>query len=357
MKNPDKGVSFLNVNGSQAIIPKARGIFSKHLSDAEYEELMRKRSVTEIAALMKSHPYYKDSLASLSITDPHRGQIEELLNMDIFVKYEKLARYCKPGDEFAAYYLRRSEMNEILKALHLVSIGYPGGFASQMSVYLKGKVSFDIFSLSSAKNFAQITEVLRGTPYFKVLRNQMAADPRLRNFPATEAAVIKSSYADLFAVIDKSFKGREREEIRNLFLLEAEIYNLELILRIKSYFPKAYSPQQIKDLTLPYIYKINKSKLDQLVNARDVNALTNLYKTLGIERFMGLVDIEELNVTGDKILYEHGARMLHMTTSPSAAMAAFIMLAKLEKDNVISVIEGVRYKMPPERIRLLLRHI
>lgn len=41
---------------------------------------------------------------------------------------------------------------------------------------------------------------------------------------------------------------------------------------------------------------------------------------------------------------------------PCRAKMAFILLRQIEAENIIRVIEGVRYQLPPERIGSLLCH-
>ena len=44
----------------------------------------------------------------------HRAQIEEALSKDVYYKYESLMRYSFRKGKFGAYFLMRSEINELL---------------------------------------------------------------------------------------------------------------------------------------------------------------------------------------------------------------------------------------------------
>lgn len=344
----------MQATGSQAIIPKARGMYAKRLTHAEYEELLRRRTVPEVASVLKRHPYFKDSLATLSITDPHRGQIEELLSMDIFSKYESLVRYDFSPDSFSAYYLIECEMREILRILHLISIRLAANYLNQMPSYLVGKVRIDLLRMAGVRSFPALLEVLRFTPYYKVMREGYERDPNLRNYPLVEAALLQFGYSEIFALAGRSFKGRELEAVRSLFLQEAEIYNLELIVRVKTYFPKAYTPVELKKLLLPYTFHLTKRSVDALVHAPTLESLYPLFRTSGASRYTGTAGADEVGAAGGRVLYRHARRMLHLTQSPAAALAAFISLAKLERENVVNIIEGVRYTLEPEKIRAML---
>lgn len=346
----------MHITGSMAIIPKARGIYAKRLTLPEYEELLRRRSVPEVAALLKKQPYFKDGLATLSTTDTHRGQIEELLNMDIFNKYLQLSHYDFSRNNFSIFYLDECELREILKVLHLLSIGVQGGYLGQIPPYLDNATDVDLFRLGQARSFAEVVEVLRHTSWYKPVRQCFEADPLLRDFALTEAALLRHYYEDVFRLVNESFSGREKETVANLFLLEAEIYNLELLVRVKTYYAGAYSAAETKELLLPYRYRIPKRTLHAMTETPGIEQLRVLLRQAGAEKYTGPIKADELDATSGRVLYRYAQRMLRLTTSPSAALAAFVTLAKLERDNVVNVVEGVRYNLPPETIRKLLRH-
>ncbi|MEG2769274.1 MAG: hypothetical protein RR902_00480 [Oscillospiraceae bacterium] len=74
----------LNDFAENAIIPMTRAIFARRISKNEYTQLMRRRSVPEVAQVIKAHPYFEGSFQSLSDSVPHRGHLESLLNGDIY---------------------------------------------------------------------------------------------------------------------------------------------------------------------------------------------------------------------------------------------------------------------------------
>ena len=340
--------------GTQAIIPKARGMFAKRISPADYEELMRRRTVPEVAALLKRHPYFKDSLATLSTIDPHRGQIEELLSMDIFEKYQSLLHYDFSDDSFSAYYLRECEMREVLRALHMLSIGLAGAYMNQIPSYLVGKTEVDLFALGQARNLEQLVEAVRGTPWHRPLRARFLADPYLRDFPAAEAALLRAYYEGVFALMEKDMRGREAAAVRDLLLQEIEVYNLELLLRIKLYFPTVYREDELRSLLMPWYWRIGKRRMDVLVQAETPESYLALLRNIPSLRYMGGATPDDLAAEGGRQTYHHARTVLHLTSAPHAALAAFISLAKLERQNVVNVIEGVRYGLAPERVRSML---
>lgn len=342
--------------GSLAIIPKARGMFAKRLRIAEYEELMRRRTVPELAAVLKRHPYFQDSLATLSTVNPHRSQLEDLLNMDMFQKYERLLRYDFTPHSFADYYLWECETREIISMLHMLSSGMPEMYLKRIPSYLVGKLSFDLYEVAESRSFEDLLEALKHTPYYKVLYECFVSDPDLHDFPAAETKMLCYYYQEVFDTIEKSFSGQEQAAVRGMFLQEAEMHNLDLIIRVKMFYPNIYTPEELEQLLLPFRLHVTKSRMQAMTKAPNIETLHAQIQGTSAAQYMSRLDTPgKIAMTGSLILYRYARRLLHLTTSPSAALAAFMSLARLERENVVNVIEGVRYGLPPERIRDMMR--
>ncbi|MDL2253640.1 V-type ATPase subunit [Ruminococcaceae bacterium OttesenSCG-928-I18] len=343
-------------NGTQAIIPKARGMYAKRLSNAEYEEMMRRRTVPEVAAILRRHPYFERSLATLT-SDPHRGQIEELLNRDIFKKYEELIHYDFEGDSFSEYYVDECEVDELLRRIYLFSIGIPQAQPSMVSEHLVGHVRIDLYALAEVTSFEEAVEVAKKyhSPYYRVLQEHYNQDPALKDFPLLEARMWNEYYRLLFKRIDDNFSGREKQQVSRLFLQQIESYNVELLLRVKTFFPQVYEEEELRGLLQPYRYRISRVQMNKLIKAPTPEAFIQYYRQLPFVPSLISSKPDEFMLTTDQHLFLFTQRVLRMSASPFAVLAAFLLLAKLQKDNVVNIIEGVRYKMPPEEIGALLR--
>lgn len=345
------------VDGSKAMIPKARGMYAKRISNAQYEELMRKRTVPEVAALLKKHPYFKNSLATLSTREPHRAQVEELLTIDIFNKFEELVRYDFNDHSFAQYFLVECAVRELMSVIHRLSIGQTGAYMSRLPHDWSSRMELDLSQIANVRTFAQLVESMRFTRYYKVLRKCYELDPNLQNYPLVEAELLRFSYAYTFELAHQCFSGQELASVENLFKYDAEIYNINVIMRIKTYFNKAFPPDAIRKLLMPYTYRMPKRVLNTMIDAKTPLEVAAILSTVKQgKRSKGISSPEEIDAIAGRALNEYARQLLHLTTSPSATLAAFMTLAKQERENVVNVVEGVRYGLPPEQIRKLLKY-
>ena len=78
---------------SNAILAKARSMYSHRLTEQNYEELLKRRSINDLVAYLKSETAYSGILADLKEVNIHRGQLEALLNKEIFLRLDRLMRF------------------------------------------------------------------------------------------------------------------------------------------------------------------------------------------------------------------------------------------------------------------------
>lgn len=348
------GDKMAKVNAS-AILPKARGMYAKRLSKEQYQDLMRKHTVLEVGAILKKHPYFQKSLSSLSITDPHRQQMEDLLEDDIFEKYETLARYDYNPNSFTDYFICYCEVQEILTVLRMISVGILQDTIKPFPPYLIGKLCYDVFGLVNAKDFSQVMAVLKRTPYYRVLYPFWMQDPSLKNYPLIEAALVKYYYSRVFILAKQNLNAQETKQVLGLFFQEAEAYNINIILRIQKYFPDVYTTEEIMSFLVPYHHRVSPEKLKNALGKGNDDALLSVCRQSLGDSTLQMRDLNSFYIRSKKKIQRYAEQLLHLTTSPSMAVASFIFLAQIEKDNVVNIIEGVRYGLSQEQIEKLMQ--
>ncbi len=338
-----------------AIIPKARGMFSERISKESYGELCRKRTVAEVARYLKTHPYFENSLASLSDIDPHRGQIEELLRKDIYVKYERLAHYIPKTDKFGRFFVMESELNELITVLTILSIEGENKYISSLPSFLIQKLSFDLMELAKASDYNAMLKVIEHTPYHKILKELSDMEPTKRLLSA-EAKLWSYYYRTVLKAIESSVPAAERRSVKILFLEELELINVNMLVRVKKFFAKSFTPSDIRRNLIPHRYLLSRRVLHEMSEAEDFNSLCEMIENSIIGRLYSGPRSPDFLLSQQRRRYKRALLRLHLTTSPSVSLASFIILSKLERLNIVNVIEGVRYKLPPSDIEALLRN-
>lgn len=341
-----------------ALVPKAKAIGAQRLSSADYDELMRRRSVLEVVSTLQSHPYFKKTLSGLTGTNLHREQIEQALSKDVFVKYEGLMRYSFREGHFGAYFLVRCEVDELLQKLRLLSMGAKEKYIVRMPGFLTLHTSFDLLKLAAATTAEDCLPVLAGTPYADVLRGVLPKKGQPLDYLVCEHAFVAYFYDYVLKKIDADLSGRTAAETRELFLCEGEIYNLDLLFRAKAFYPESFTPAKLKELLIPVYHMLDRRHLEHLAEAQNLQEFLQLYNGGRAARLYGR-RTSSFDDAGDvpeyRMLYRKAQRLLHFSSKPQTVLAAVLCIANLERSNIITVIEGVRYGIAPEKIALYLK--
>jgi V/A-type H+-transporting ATPase subunit C len=341
-----------------AMVPKAKAIDARRLTRTDYAELARKRSVLEITAALQAHPYFSDSLKGLSQTNLHRAQIEEMLRKDVFYKYETLMRYSFHKSRFGGYFLMRAEVSELLTKLRLMSLGFKHHYIIELPGFLADKTSFSLIKLAEAETPADCLKVLVGTPYERILRDVMPKDGQKLDYLACEHAFLSYYYTTTLAEINHSLSKRVAEQTRELFCIQAEIYNLDLLYRAKTFYNDQFPPLRLRGLLLPVYGALSPRQLYQLASAKDGEEFLHLYAASPACKAYGMFSadpMQQSDLPALRRLSHSAERLLHFSSEPQPVLVALLTLAELQRSNIINIIEGVRYGLPPDQIMAFLK--
>ena len=111
---------------SNVVLAKARAMYGRRLTPQSYQELLACRSVSEIAAYLKSHTSYGKILSGINENDIHRGRLESLLRQRVLEDCASLCRYeISVGEHFSQYLLERAEIEQIIHSVSHLMAGSP----------------------------------------------------------------------------------------------------------------------------------------------------------------------------------------------------------------------------------------
>lgn len=350
----------LHNKAALAIIPKAKAIAARRLTKEDYAQLMRKHSVLEITACLQQHPYFEDSLKGLSQANLHRAQIEEALRKDAFYKYEKLIRYSFHNGRFGTYFLMHTEVEELLTKLRLLSMGFRHHYIVHLPGFLLDKTTFSLLKLAKAETPEDCLQVLTGTPYEKVLREVMPKSGEPLDYLKCEHTFLTYYYQVALNGIRQKLSAQDAKKTQKVFLQRAEIYNLDLLYRTKAFYKQQLPFVKLQELLLPFYDKLTKKQLLEMAAAKDLPAFLQLYTQSRAYQFYGdfSADFEQGSDLSAMSALQHTAeKLLHFSQAPQTVVIALLMLSEIQRNNIIHIIEGVRYGLPPNQIESFLQYV
>ncbi|MBU5626076.1 V-type ATPase subunit [Oscillibacter sp. MSJ-2] len=338
---------------SKAIMTKCKAMYGQHLTVQQYQDMMHCSGVSAIASYLKEEPAYQQALASVRPDAVYRAQLERMLRKSRHAQYAGLMRYdFSASDSFYRCLMRRGEIEQILELIRLLNAGCPERFAKQYPVFLERGASFSFEALAQVRDFSQLLRVLERTSYAKALAPFQSEGPdQSIDYTGCETALYADYYRRLEQSVDQLFRGRVRSQLHELIETHVELINIRAIYRMKTFFPEA-GPDRIRGLLLPSWRR--SSGMEQLLSAPTAGEFRTALSESRYCRYFGPDDLSEIDYRADRVEYHLARRFMHFASDAPTAFMAFMVLTQLELENIVTIIEGVRYGTPPEEIASML---
>lgn len=338
---------------NKAMVTKSRAMYGKRLTKEDYQELVRMKSVRDIAVFLKSSPGYSDQLANIYPESIHRGQLELLLEKSVFHKYIRLTRYdINNKGSFLSFVISRFEVEQILRCIMYLNAQISEDFITNLPGYLISHATFPVMKLASVRNFPELLTVLEKTKYYDTVRLFAPKEGERIDYTACETALQTLYYREIFDILEKTVKGKEKEELKDILKIQIELKNISTIYRLKTYF--RMEPEEIRSHLLPFSYRLKKDRLENLLKAEDGETIirylqNSLYgKRLADDRLKYIEDYTK------QINAYYSKQLMRFSVNVPAVVYGFMELMQLEVLNITNIIEGIRYHMSPDNIKKLL---
>lgn len=340
------------VKNYNAVVAKARAIYGKRLSDADYTELMRRQTVSEVAEYLRSSTHYGKILASVDTAKIHRGHLEDILRKNTFEIYSGLCRFQQlENTEFYRYDIISKEINLIMQCILCLNSGNSDDYISALPAYLIKHSRIDLIKLGKARSFEAMLDVIRHTEYYQVLKDVKPDENGKYDYTKCEVALRKYYIGWVLSTIDKSFSGKTAEDLKDLALTQIDMINIINSYRMKAFF-KANNELIASDM-LPFYGRISAKTMHEMYNASDGDAYLEMLKRTYYGRRM---ECESDSLEQDAMRLRYNLTKIKLRVSQSAPLSLYAIhyLFEIEVENLIRIIEGIRYGIPSGSIEKLL---
>lgn len=346
---------------SKAVLAKVKAMEGRMLTPSDYEQLMHRSSVSACAAYLKNLPAYADVLRDVQETQIHRGALEERLEKSVFEQFLRLSRYVGHSNKFFRQYrISWMEIQCIITCVRLLDVppqaegtsARENEFLRSVPGYLIDRLSFNVLALADVRSFDGLLKALGRSPYVKALERAHPSPQEPVSVAAVEHELYLDYYAGIHRLIDRYYRGKTAEELHALFVYQAQIRNISILFRLKRFF--GAEPEEIRRLMLPYNGRLSRRVMRSLVEAPDDGAMLETLSHTRYASFFNPENFSSIEFGLNSIRYRTSRRYLTFSQNPATAFVAFMTLRELEVENLINIIEGVRYGLDASQIRPLL---
>ncbi|MDR0286740.1 MAG: V-type ATPase subunit [Clostridiales bacterium] len=344
----------LSVIKYSAVTAKIKAMYSKLLTSDQYDILMTKHSVGEIVAWLKESPGYSNVLSVLNENSVHRGDFEKVFQVSLLSDGEKIAKMLGRNERNLLNLLLSSyeyeELKLIIRSIRTGDKIPQSVFTVYDKVHIGKSKNLDLWKCYESRNMAELVDNLRGTKYYSLLR-VYAAD----GSDATPLDIEMSMDAHyLLRLVSATKDYLSRSEMKNaedFFGREIDILNLMWIYRCRKYYK--FTREGTLNHIIPFNYKMSKDDVYKLAGSS-----TDEFKEIARSSKYGSIFAPEDDMLWDQKLTEYLYKLYrrHFTTDMFSftTVLAYIYLKGIDINNIITIIEAVRYGLNATEIKKYL---
>lgn len=335
-----------------ATVAKIMAIYGKRVTPQDYAEMMNKQSVSEAAEYLKKNTHYSSVLASIDTNTVHRGMLEDLLRRSVFETYMRITGFEHISkQEFYNYKIIQTEINEILRCIRFINAGSRKMITS-VPIYINKLTSFDLIGLAKLRDFKELLEFLRKTPYYDVLK-KVEVNPE-GHADVTKCETLLRSYYINVMKNSLHFKKNDVKQFVTLLETDIDLINVINAYRLTAFFGE--NADTIEEDMLPFYGKLSAARQKEIYSAPNSEEFIRRFSKTYYGKLMieNGYDINNIEHSARQLRYKYAKSALKRSSSAPLSVYAFIFLLEMEVRNLISIIEGIRYGVEAGKIASLI---
>ena len=336
-----------------ATVAKIRAMYGNRLKQADYDELVNKSSVAEIAEYLKKNTHYGKMLSSIDTVNIHRGFLEDLLKRYNFEMYLRIIDFEKLGNiEFYNFRIISGEINIIIDCLRHIN-AKSAGQIENLPIYINKYTCFDLIEIAKVRSFDELLVFLKRTPYYDVLKNTAADSSGRVDLSACEMK-LRNYYIGRLEKTVSGYKKSEADKIYSMIFTEIDLINLINAYRMTAFF--GADDNEIEKNMLHFYGRLSEKKQREIYSATDKDEYVRRFaKTIyGRQISDSGHDLNDLEQNANLLRFKYAKMALKSSQTAPVSVYSFTYLMTVELQNLISIIEGVRYGVAPKQIQSLI---
>lgn len=328
-----------------AVNTKVKTLEGEFLSSKDYRSLLEQKTVTDVFRYLKSNTAYGEILDKVDVNHISRGTLEGLVKHKMLINIDKIIHYFN-GDykRFINTLYAKYEIEELKVIARAV---YNGIDTKQFkdSVFIGKYSKVDEEKVFNAKYIRDIIVAFEGTAFYRYLEPLLDNNTKENLFRFE--MVLDASY---YEILQKQWEKLDKQDIEVLEKgqgIMADLLNLQWIYRGIKFFK--LSPEELLNYTIHLSSRLDNNFIKRLCYSK---GLDEFYELAAQTRYSFLFKKDETtDIFMGRRLERHMFYELKSVErkNPMTIITTFtyIALMEIEIRDLISIIEIIRYGIPP----------
>lgn len=335
---------------NSALCAKVQAMAGGALTDGDYRLLMNMSSVSEVTSYLIEKTSYKEAFSGIS--SPlrlHRGEIERRLRENLRYDVKRLMPFMDMGSrKFMELFYIEEGISKIKVCLRLIHINHPDQIQRYMSRIIIGKKQLSAETISGAKTIDEFIEQFRDTPYYTPLSVFCGKGEQINLFRIEMA--LDGFYADMvYKYAKKYLSSRERDAVLRVYGTEFDLENISFLLRCKRTFEM--TDEEIYAGVIHQYHRIREETISKIVKCGSYeDAISIIKRETPYGNAFELSD-RFIEKRKSEYIMDIKTHMYNKNRYSMQSPICYIHRRRTERDNIISILEGIRYGLDPEKIQ------
>lgn len=331
---------------------KIKAMIGTLLKNDEYEMLCNLKSVEELGLKLREFPEYKKEVDSIGSSELSRMPIEQKIILSLYDDYARIYSFIGNFNtrKFLDGYFLKNEIHIIKLLLCMVYDEREITYSTlELNDLIGKKFHIDVEKLKKSKNVPEFIENLNGTEFYHVLSSVHNEDTSLFKL---EMQLDLYYYMHLWRLKNKYLDKTNSVLINHLVGSEIDMRNITWIYRLKKYYK--VETNLIYTYLIPIHYRLKPTDLNRMAETKSTDEMLTEILASPYGKLLQGKSIEKGVDKLESIVYKEMGRLYRvagiMHPNSLAVILSFIFFKELEIENIISLLEGVRYGLEPKEI-------
>lgn len=323
-------IKYPNINA------KLKAMYANRLTKENINDMIKQNNIKNVVLLLKS----KSDIFKNSEENIDRLEIEKLLDESLIndiIKIKKLLN--KEDNKLFDLFLRQYEIKCVKSILRkLYSEDKTNDIIVENVKMWTNTLFNEIKGMETIENFDDFFKAIERMDHYRFIKKYQNQENI--NIFEIENEIDKLYFEELYDSI------KFNKNLKNIVGSEIDLLNIEWIIRIKKFYN--FDKQRLLNILIDRYYKIKPGTLTNIIEKNsfdDINSI--LSKTYYKDIFSSENDFEG---NTDTYLYKINYKTFKEDSISLAYIVAYINLVDYENNDIINVVEGIRYNMDKDEI-------
>jgi len=336
-----------------AVNTKIRAMEKEFLKREDYLNMLKMKSVADAARYLKENISYGKLLGEIHPDTVSRRDLEDILKRNMIKNMDKLIHYFRNDykDLIRSLYIKYEI--EDLKVLARSIFNGKEPETIEKPLFFLGKYSrVSPEKLFKSRTIRDLIYSLEGSEFFEFLIPLL--DGRSENLFRFEMA-LDMGYFNIIQSRRLKISGEDRKMLKKWEGMVADLYNIQWIYRGKKFYN--LSPEELLNYTINFGDKLTFADRKGMCYTKN---LEELYR-MTINSVYGFLFKEEEVSTNiymerriNRFMYYKLKALIRKFPMSIIQTIGYVWLLEFEIRDIISIIESIRYDLPPEEARKFL---